>query len=270
MRRTACIGVVLAVIAAGCERPQSAQRGFPLTPEQEIDVGRAAAPQLEARFGGRLDPPAIQAYVRTVGERIGRAASGGRWPYRVTVLDSPQVGSFSLPGGPVFVTRGLVARLRTEGELAAVIAHQVAHAGADHDMQRLCDAFGPQILTDAAVAWATARDDAGASPPQAAALEKLVVACVQVPYTPEMELEADALGLDYMIAAGYHPGEMIRAASLFESMQGPEGSEFLGLHPNPGARAEGVAAAAGRKYPGRDGRVGRDEYQREVLDRLKK
>ncbi|MBE3095694.1 MAG: M48 family metalloprotease [Planctomycetes bacterium] len=272
MRRLACIGVALAVIAAGCERPRSSERGCPLTPEQEIDVGRATAPLLEARFGGRLDLPAIQAYVRTVGERIGRAASGGQWPYRVTVLDSPQVGSFSLPGGPVFVTRGLVARLRTEGELAAVIAHQVAHAGADHDMQRLCDAFGTQILTDAAeaAARATARDDAGASPPQAAALEKLVVACVQVPYTPEMELEADALGLDYMIAAGYHPGEMIRAASLFESMQGPEGSGFLGLHPNPGARAESVAAAAGRKYPGRDGRVGRDEYQREVLDRLKK
>jgi predicted Zn-dependent protease len=144
--------VVLAVVAAGCARPQSAQRGCPLTPEQEIDVGRAATPHLEARFGGRLDPPAIQAYVRTVGERIGRAASGGQWPYRVTVLDSPQVGLFSLPGGPVFVTRGLVARLRTEGELAAVIAHQMAHAGADHDIPRLCDAFGPQILTDAAEA----------------------------------------------------------------------------------------------------------------------
>jgi predicted Zn-dependent protease len=269
VKRLVYIGAALAAIAAGCRQPEVQDRGCVLAPEQEIEIGRAAAPQLEARFGGRLEPPAVQAYVRTVGERISRAASGGQWPLRVTVLDSPRPGVFSLPGGPIFVTRGLLARLQTEGELAAVLAHQVAHATAGHDMQRLCGTFGPPILMQAAAAAASVRDIGLVSRAEAEALDKLVAACTDVPYTPEMEKEADALGLDYMVAAGYHPGEMVRVASLFESMEGKQGSEFQGLHPNPDGRATGVADAVTRKYSGRGGRVGRAEYQREVLDRLK-
>lgn len=269
MRHLACIGVGLAVLAAGCRPPPSAQRARLLAPEQEVDIGRAAAPRLEERLGGRLDALAVQAYVRTVGERIDRAASGGEWPLRVTVLDSPRAGAFSLPGGPVFLTRGLLALLDSEGALAAVIAHQVAHAGAGHDLRRLGEAPGPRVLADAAAAAALVREGAPLSPAAAAALDRLVVAATEVGYSAEMEAEADALALDYMVAAGYHPGEMVRVAALFESMQGGQGSEFLGVHANPAGRAAGISAAAGRKYLDRGGRIGRPEYQREVLARLK-
>jgi len=268
VKPVACILMVLALVATGCQRPQAAGRPSILTAEQEIEIGRAAAPLMESRMGGRLEPAVLQAYIQTVGERIARSAGGER-PYRFGVLDLPRIGVFSLPGGPVYVTRGLLGRIDTEAELAAILAHQVAHVSAEHDVRRVCDAFGPRVLTEAASAAARARQSPTPSPEAVAALVRLVVGCAEIAYTPEMESEADALALDYMVAAGYHPNEMIRAATLFETMQGKEAAEFQGIHPNPGNRVRDVAAAVSRKYPGRGGRVGREEYQRVVLDRLR-
>jgi len=264
-----CIVAALALAAIGCQQPAAAGRTSVLTAEQEMEIGRAAAPVMESRMGGRLEPAVVQAYVQTVGERIARSA-GGEWPYRFAAVDSPRVGLFSLPGGPVYVTRGLLGRLDTEAQLAAVLAHQVAHVSAGHDVRRVGDAFGTQVLTEAAWAAAPGGDAASSSPRAVAALARLVVGCAEIAYTSEMESEADALALDYMAAAGYHPGEMVRVAALLESMQGRDAAEFLGLHPNPGNFARQVAEAVSRKYPGRGGRIGREEYQRVVLDRLKK
>jgi predicted Zn-dependent protease len=258
--------VALTLALVGCQRPQEAGRPSVLTVEQEVEIGRAAGPLLEGRQGGRLEPAVLQAYVQTVGERIARSA-GGAWPYRFAAIDSPRIGLYSLPGGPVFVTRGLLARLETEGELAAMLAHQVAHVSADHDVKRVGYAFGTRVLTEAASA---ARESPSPSPAAVAALVRLVVGCMEIAYTAGMESEADALALDYMVAAGYHPKETIRAATLLESMQGREAAEFLGLHPNPSSRARDVGVAVSRKYPDRIGRIGREEYQRVVLDHLKK
>jgi len=269
VKPVACIVAALALAAMGCQQPHAAGRPSVLTAEQETEIGRAAAPVLEARLGGRLEPAVLQAYVQTVGERIARSA-GGEWPYRFGVLDLPRTGLFSLPGGPVYVTRGLLLRLDTEAQLAVILAHQVAHVSAEHDVRRVGDAFGTQVLTEAAWAAAPGGDAASSSPRAVAAIARLVVGCTEIAYTSEMEGEADALALDYMAAAGYHPGEMIRVAALLETMQGREGADFLALHPNPGNFARDVALTVGRKYPGRGGRIGREEYQRVVLDRLKK
>ena len=270
MRPVVCILVVFALALVGCQQPrQAVGRATLLTAEQEVEIGRAAGPLLESKLGGRIEPAVLQAYGQTVGERIARSA-GGEWPYRFVVLDSPRIGLYSLPGGQVYVTRGLLGRLDTEAELAAVLAHQVAHSNAEHDAKRVGDAFGTRVLTEAASAAASARESPTPSPADVAALARLVVGCMEIAYTPEMESEADVLALDYMVAAGYHPGEMIRVATLFETMQGREGAEFLAVHPNPGNRARDIALAVSRKYPGRIGRIGREEYQRVVLDRLRK
>jgi predicted Zn-dependent protease len=269
VKSMACIVAAVALAVSGCQQTRQAGRQPILTVGQEIEIGRAAAPVLEGRLGGRLEPAVLQAYVQTVGERIARSA-GGEFTYRFAAVDSPRVGAFSLPGGPVYVTRGLLARLDTEGELAAVLAHQVAHSIAGHDVPRVGEAFGTRVLMDAASAAASARQSPSASPQAAAGLARLVVGCTELAYTTDMESDADALALDYMAAAGYHPGEMIRVAAFLETMQGRDAVEFQGLHPNPANRARDVGLAVSRKYPGRAGRIGREEYQRVVLDHLKK
>ena len=105
----------------------------PLEAEEELAVGIAGAPQVQGRFGGTLDVPVVQAYVRTIGERVARPMGQGRWPYRFTVLASRQVAAPLLPGGQVFLTRGLLEQLDTEAELAGLLARELVFIDRHYD-----------------------------------------------------------------------------------------------------------------------------------------
>jgi len=262
------------VVAGGCQRvPGTGERKFiPLTWDQEIALGREAAPELESQFGGPLDDLLIQAYVRTVGERVARSARHPEMPelpYQFVALDSDVVNAFALPGGPVYVTRGMLEQLKTEGQLAAVLAHEIRHINGRHGSQQIGRQMGMQILLDVATAVA-ARSEGGARAARYGRdVADVVAGLVNLKYTREMESEADRLGLDYMVAAGYHPQEMVNLLTLLTSTEGPRPPEFLSTHPNPENRVGAIREIIRTKYPNRDGRVADDEYRREVLDRLK-
>ena len=260
------LAAALMTVSAGClsSRPAAVPSG--LTAEQRIDLGRAAAPRIEQEHGGRLDNPAVQAYVRAVGERVARSSSRSSWPYHFSVLASPKAGLIALPSGHVYITRGLLERLETEGELAGLLGHALGHVISSHAERRAGTA---DELAAAAAGARAFRPGGAAAQAEFQGLGAVVGRLVAVQYTPAMEAEADRLGLDYMVAAGYHPAEMVRLATLLASMEGRGEAEFARVHPSPADRADAMRAAVSRKYPGRAGRVGREEFQREVLDRLK-
>jgi beta-barrel assembly-enhancing protease len=272
MRYPSCAWLAVAgavwLSGAGCGSSRAADRDLSLTVGQKIDIGLAVVPRLEQRFGGRLDQPAVQAYVRTVGQRVALSVSVGPWPYHFSALDSPVVGVFSLPGGQVYVTRGLLEKLRTEGELAAVFGHELAHGIAGHGDRLIGRKLGPRVLIEAGRA-AAARSDGPASRWDRESLDRVAAAWIAMRYSDEMEREADRLGLDYLVAAGYDPGEMVRLAGLWVEMTGPDAAEFQAVHPNPPDRVGAVQEAVQSKFPVHGGRVGRQEYRLEVLDRLK-
>jgi predicted Zn-dependent protease len=260
MKRLSMLGVVAvaAALAAGCT-PTSAGHVSVLMPEEEVAIGRAGAGEAERLFAGRLDSPAVQAYVSTVGERVGRPMGQTPWPYRFTVLASPQPRLFSLPGGQIFVTRGLLEQLESEAELAGLMGREMAHRAHRHE-EALAGLSPQDQASAAAAAEALMQPRSSPSRHQAESLAALVAAWSEVRYTPAMEAEADRLGLDYMVAAGYDPSEMIRLVDQLVRIQGPaDGAE----------RVEAVRQAVSRKYSDRSGRVGRQEYEREVLDRLR-
>jgi predicted Zn-dependent protease len=260
------LAAALAMAGGGCLSSQPAAPPVGLTAEQKINLGRAAAPRIEQEHGGRLENPAVQAYVRAVGERVARSSSLSNWPYHFSVLASPKAGLFALPSGHVYVTRGLLERLETEGELAGLLGHALGHVISGHAERRA----GTTDELAAAAAGARVFSPGGAAAPaEFQGLGAVAGRLVAAQYTPEMEAEADRLGLDYMVAAGYHPAEMIRLATLLASMEGRGEAGFARVHPSSADRADAVRAAVSRKYPDRAGRVGREEFQREVLDRLK-
>jgi predicted Zn-dependent protease len=265
MRRLLIFSVSLAALAAvaGCAGEKTAGREPVLSADQRIAISRVAAPLIEKSFGGRLDHPAVQAYVRTVGERVARSLAGGGFPYQFFVLDTPVAAAVALPGGQVYVTRGLLMQLETEGELAGLLGHELAHITAGH---------GEHIVGVTALAEAADKVPVNGPLPTGAAgrmIDEAVKKLLYVQYSAEMEKEADRLGLDYMVAAGYYPGEMVRLATTFGALAGPDAAWFRNIHTNPAGRADAVRQAVGRKYVDQAGRVGRQEYQREVLDRLK-
>jgi predicted Zn-dependent protease len=264
------LAALAAALGAGCGGGQAADgpQRLPLRVDQEIEIGRAAAPSFEKRFGGRLDDPAVQAYVRAVGERVARCTAGHGLPYQFIVLDAAAPGAFALPGGPVYVTRGLLERLTTEGQLAAALAHLLAHVNARHVGARLCEGLGAGVLGDAARAAMDGRGVGAGSSGPAPALERVAAALATLCYSTEVEAEADRLGLDYVVAAGYHPGEMVRFLNVLVAMNETGAPDLPRTHPNPDNRIGGIRDRIEQKYEGLAGRVADEEYGREVLKRL--
>lgn len=172
-----------------------------VSPEEENRIGRETHRQVLIEFGGVYYDPALAAYVERVGARIAAVTETPDARYRFTVLDSPSINAFALSGGYVYVTRGLLALIGSEAELASVLSHELAHINARHGAQRLsrirtrerlCELFpctGDTPILRGLVAIGTTLAFEG--------------------FTQEQELEADEIGLRYLSAAGYRQGAMV-------------------------------------------------------------
>jgi predicted Zn-dependent protease len=253
-------------VGPGCgpSRPASPPVEPTLTVAQKIEISRDAWPQIERRYGPLLEDLAVQAYVRTVGERLSRHTPLHDLPYRFAVLATENPVMQTMPGGDVFISRGLLAKLETEAELAALLAHAAAHINAGHAERQT-----PPALLAEAVRLMAQTEAATAPPPAAKTFDNLVAQWIDVRFTPAMETEADRLAVDYVAAAGYNPDSVIRVAGVLATVDGPGAKVFLAMHPSPEGRLEELRGVVLRKYPDYGGREARGEYQREVVDRLK-
>jgi len=274
MRRLATVHIAAAALAvlvgllAGCEGGRTADRtgGSLLTVEEALQVGRAAAPYVETLAGGRFENLPVEAYLRTIGERVARSTPRHELPYQFAVIDSADVRGYALPGGQVYLTRGLLAKLVTESQLAAALAHQLAHISARHVVPALCEACGRGELLDA-VAAAESAAAGTAAQPQNEALARLAKAIYEHAYDPDTEAAADRLGLDYLVAAGYNPSGMVTFLEVLARSVRPGDSAVPNVDTE--SRARRIRKIVERKYRERGGRVADEEYRSEVLDRLK-
>jgi len=250
---TVVVGLALVGACAGCGEPEPRRPPPPppdrLTLEEEVALGRAAAPAVAEVLGGESDQLAVQAYVRTVGQRVARSTRFSAPPYRFAVLKADEPRSVALPGGVVCVTQGLLRRLDTEAQLAAALGRQLAHLAAGHVRRTLTDRFSLAVLREASAVGAV---PAGRSA-DPEAVRRVAQALIAPSYGVDQEAEADRLGLDYLAAAGYNPSEM---ADCLQRLG--EGQE----------RAERIRAVVTRKYADRRGRIADEVYSREVLDRF--
>ncbi|MEQ9520719.1 MAG: M48 family metalloprotease [Parvibaculum sp.] len=168
--------------------------------EEEAEIGRAAHPRILAAYGGAYDDARVARYVSDIVDRIGAATvqPGQSKPaYVSTVLDSAIVNAFALPGGYVYVTRGLIALANDEAELAGVIAHEIGHVNARHVAERQAAATGSSLiggLLGAVIGGGM--------------VDKLVAfgsESLLAGYSREQEAEADRLAVGYLTLAGYDP-----------------------------------------------------------------
>ncbi len=216
-----------------------------LTPHQEIALGLQAVPEMMGQFGG-LDPDHnAQRKVDLIGQHIVEASSGQgpAWEFDFHLLsDSKTVNAFALPGGQVFITRALFDDLRTDGQLAGVLAHEVVHVLARHSAQHIAKQQLTQGLTGAVM---TASGDADAG-----RLAAMIGQMVNMKYGRNDELQSDHLGVEFMSAAGYDPRAMIEVMRVLEkSGGGGNTAEFFSTHPNPENRIQKIEDAIRTKYP---------------------
>lgn len=208
MRRSSsnlwCAGALCFVTVTGCVRSSfnlaTQREEYTITStEKEVEVGRRLARRVEQELHVAEDEP-LQQRVRAIGERIAAVCDRRELVYTFAAVEDDEVNAFSLPGGYVFINDGLVKKTATDDELAAVIAHEVAHVAARHAVKRYESSLGLQIAQLATLA--TRQGDA---------LRGLSVAsqAAQLAYARRDELEADRLGVKYLKAAGFNPEGML-------------------------------------------------------------
>lgn len=243
-----------------------------LSPRQEVVLGLESRSQMAAKFGGLYQDQALQDYIDRVGMRVVQqsTASKTNYPFEFHLLRDPQtVNAFALPGGQVFVTVGLLRRLKSEAQLAGVLGHESGHVVGRHGAEHLAkQRLGAALVTAVGVA---ASDDRG-NGQQAAVLAQAVNQLVSLRYGRDDELEADRLGVRFMSQAGYNPKAMAEVMQILETASGGgRQPEFLSSHPNPGNRIQTIQSAIAQEYPNgipANLETGSDNFTRTVLPRL--
>ena len=218
-----------------------------LSQEEEIALGLQAVPAMTREFGGLSPDVQAQARVSRIGARLVQesVATTTGWHYAFHVLaDSTTINAFALPGGQLFITQALLDKLKSDDQVAGVLAHEISHVIARHGAQQMAKTQLTQGLSQAAV---VASGDYGAG--QMAAM---VGQMVNMRYGREDEIESDTLGVRLMHEAGYDPEGMVAVmqvlAAASKNRQQP--AEFFSTHPNPDNRVarirEAIAALQGR------------------------
>lgn len=253
--RAAIAAVALAALAACAQvtNPATGEREFTsLSPADERQLGASEHPKVLSQYGGAYDDPKINAYVEQIGRKIQSVSELSNMPFTFTVLDSPIVNAFALPGGYVYVSRGLLALADNEAELAGVLAHEVGHVTARHTAKRYDRATVAQIgALGATLAGGILGGQSGAALGQQ--LGGLGATAYVNGYSQGQELEADRLGVRYLARAGYDSQAM---ASFLDTMNvnerwmsrqsggGQEVPSWLRTHPRTPERISTAAQAA--------------------------
>src|SRR5688500_13843591 len=217
-----------------------------LKPEEEIALGLKSAPQMAAQMGGISANAEASALVQRVGQKLVRDSFAAKSPYRFSfhVLADPRtVNAFALPGGPIFITEGLLRRLSSEAELAGVLGHEIGHVIARHSSERLAKQQLTQGLLGALVV--------GSGDYSTAQIGQVVGSMINMSYGREDELESDALGIRIMAETGYDPRAMIRVMEVLAKASGggSRQPEFFSTHPAPENRAERIKEAIAKQFP---------------------
>ncbi len=218
--------------------------GFTTTAD-EVRIGREQNPQIIKAFGGAYNDPALAAYVNRIGQSLAVNSERKDLTYTFTVLDSPIVNAMAIPGGYVYVTRGLLALASNEAELAGVLGHEIGHITGRHH------ARGQSRQVLAGVGLTILGAVAGA--PIAQGTQMLAAGFLQK-YSRDQEYEADLLGIRYLARAGYDPSAMasfLAKLNQWTQLQGKilgqpsaDRVDYLSSHPNTLDRVREATAAA--------------------------
>ena len=250
------IAAVLAALSlANCaQNPVSGNPNLVLLSEsQEIAIGQREDPSVRKQYGV-YDNASLQQYVNAVGQKLAKTSHRPGIAYQFLVVDSPEINAFALPGGYIYITRGILAYLNSEAELAAVLGHEIGHVTARHSVQQLTavtaanvgasllQIFVPEtrnVLGDNAI--------------------NLLGSALLSGYGREHELEADRLGAEYLARSGYDSQAMVRVVAVLKNQEvfdaevakaeGREPRAYHGLfasHPDNDTRLQQVVGEAKR------------------------
>lgn len=229
-----CFALIILSVCCAIN-PVTGKRELILISERdEIALGKQTDTEIRAQYG-EYDSPALTAYVQKVGQSMAPHTHRPHLNYYFVVLDTPVVNAFAVPGGYIYVTRGILALMNTEAELAAVLGHELGHVNARHSVAKLSQL----MLAQFGLAVGGAISDTFAKITGAASIG---IQLLFLKFSRDDEREADALGVEYSRKGGYNPSEMVNFFSSLEKLGDLSGGHslpgFLSTHPLTSERVQ--------------------------------
>lgn len=230
--------VAASALTACATNPATGKKEVSLMSEaQEIQLGQQMDAEVRREMGVYNDP-ALQKYVESVGMRLARASERPNLPWHFTVVDAPAVNAFALPGGYIYITRGILPFLNDESQLAGVLGHEIGHVTARHSAQQYTK------QTSAGIGLALL----SIFVPEAQAVQPVAEQALGVlflKYGRDDELQADGLGVQYAAASGWNPAGVAGMLTTLERLDEASGSRkgvpnWLSTHPAPADRVQRI------------------------------
>jgi Zn-dependent protease with chaperone function len=212
--------------------------------DQDVEIGRQSAAEAERQLPV-VRNPSIEGYVDRIGRRLAAVAPGPRFPYTFRIINASDINAFALPGGPVYVTRGIIDAVRNEGELAGVMAHEISHVALRHGTNQVSKAYlakaGIGLLGGILGGGGTATGSI------MQAVGGLGLNALFLRFSRTAESQADIMGTQIMARAGYAPLAMASMLSMLREKQGRDPgrvAQFFSDHPSPANREARVRQEA--------------------------
>lgn len=249
------------LVSAGCStNPATGATQLSLISEnQEIAMGRDAAADVDAAMG-LYDDGALQTYVDSVGQALAAASERPNLPWRFRVVDDPVINAFALPGGYIYLARGIMTHFNSEAELASVLGHEIGHVTGRHSVEQISRA---QLAGIGLIAGSIFVPEIA----QYSGILSQSLGLLFLKFGRDDEKESDGLGFRYMTRLDYDPEG---AVSMFETLRRQRDTsgndpipEWASTHPDPGNRVDHASAridSAGIS----GGTVGRDRYMSHI------
>ena len=238
------VGVLLSVVAMGGQAVITPPDNK-YTPAEDVELGRNAAEEVEQQLPLLRDRE-VTSFVSETGRRLVDAIPEelrhSEFRYAFQVVNVKEINAFALPGGPMYVNRGMIAAAKTEGEVAGVMAHELSHVVLRHGTAQATKATKYEIGTLlGAVVGSIIGGNVGSAVAQGT---QFGLGTAFLRFSREFERQADLLGSHIMAAAGYSPTEMASMFKTIEEQGGSGGPQWLSSHPDPGDRYEDITREA--------------------------
>jgi len=265
---TTCRGIALmgVLLTAGLMVGEGTQITPPKNsykPADDLKVGQEAAGQVRREMPILPEDGDVDSYVERVGQglvaKIPPEFGHSEFKYEFSVVNASDINAFTLPGGPMFVNRGMIEAAHSEGEMAGVMAHELSHVALRHGTAQASKSGSPALQIGAiggAILGAIIGGDVGDVVAQGT---QIGLGTYMLKFSREYETQADVLGAQIMARAGYDPRELANMFKTIEGQGGSGGPQWMSDHPNPGNRYERISEEAGKVSIDSNHRAGEKE-----------
>ena len=232
--------LMLVTVAAGAQT--NIKAGYNVfTPEQDVEIGRQSAAEAEQQLPLVRDAQ-INDYVNRIGQRLAANAGGPQFQYQFRVVNSTDINAFALPGGFVYVNRGVLEQARNEGEVAGVVAHEIAHVALRHGTHQASKAYLAQA--GLSILGGILGGGSGNTANVINAVGGVGLNVLFLKYSRDLETQADVRGAQILAATGYSPQDMVGFFQTLEKVDSSRKTTFLADHPAPPDRISRIQREA--------------------------